>query len=83
MDEETITPTQQLLYPQKKVCRRPVVVRVHVRVIVRTVVRVCRDFLVFELQVTFLKGFLLNLADGLPWQRSRHPIVFILLESKL
>ena len=56
---------------------------VHVRVIVRVVVRVRRDFLVFELQATFLKGFLLNLAGVLLWQRSHHPVVLVLLELKL
>ena len=54
---------------------------VRVRVIVR--VRVRRDFLVFELQGTSLKGFLLNLAGALLWQRSHHPVVLVLLESKL
>ena len=58
-----------------------VVVRARVRAVVR--VRVRRDFLVFELQATFRKGFLLNLAGVLLWQRSRHPIVLVLLESKL
>ena len=29
-----------------------------------------RDFLVFNLQATFLLGFLLNFASGLLWQRS-------------
>ena len=50
---------------------------VHVRVVVR------RDFLVFDLQATILKGFLLHLAGGLLWQRSRHPVVLVLQESKL
>ena len=51
--------------------------------VVRVIVRVRRDFLVFELQATFLKGFLLNLAGALLWQRSHHPVVLVLLESKL
>ena len=50
-------------------------------VIVR--VRVCRDFLVFNLQATFLLGFLLNFASGLLWQRSGHPIILVAQESKL
>ena len=54
-----------------------------VRFIVRVVVGVRRDFLVFELQATFLKEFLLNLAGALLWQISRHPVVLVLLESKL
>ena len=64
-------------------CTVVVRVRVIVRVIVRVVVHVRRDFLVFELQATFLKGFLLNLAGALLWQRSHHPVVLVLLESKL
>ena len=60
-----------------------VVVRVVVRVRAVVRIRVRRDFLVFKLQATFLKGFLLNLAGVLLWQRSRHPIVLVLLESKL
>ena len=37
----------------------------------------------FNLQATFLLGFLLNFASGLLWQRSGHPIVWIGQESKL
>ena len=47
------------------------------------IVRVRRDFLVFNLQATFLLGFLLNFASGLLWQRSGHPIVLVGQESKL
>ena len=39
--------------------------------------RVRRDFLVFNLQATFLLGFLLNFASALLCQRSGHPIVFV------
>ena len=46
-------------------------------------VPVCGDFLVFNLQATFLLGFLLNLASGLLWQRSGHPILLVAQESKL
>ena len=50
----------------------------------RTVIfRIRRDFLVFNLQATFLFGFLLNFASGLLWQRSGHPFVFVGQESKL
>ena len=37
----------------------------------------------FNLQATFLLGFLLNFTSGLPWQRSGHPIVLVGQESKL
>ena len=47
------------------------------------IVRVRRDFLVFNLQATFLLGFILNFASGLLWQRSGHPIILVSLESKL
>ena len=47
------------------------------------IVRVRRDFLLFNLQATFLLGFLLNFAIGLLWQRSGHPIVLVGQESKL
>ena len=60
-----------------------VVVRIRAVVCVRAVVRVRRDFLVFELQITFLKGFLLNFAGGFLWQRSRHLALLALPESKL
>ena len=46
-------------------------------------VHVRTDFLVFNLQATFLLGFLLNFASGLLWQRSGHPIVLVGQESKL
>ena len=42
-----------------------------------------RDFCVFNLQATFLLGFLLNFASGLLWQRSGHPIVLVGQELKL
>ena len=42
---------------------------------------VCRDFLVFNLQATFLLGFLLNFANGFLWQRSGHPILLVAQES--
>ena len=45
------------------------------------IVRVRRDFLVFNLQATFLLGFLLNFASGLLWQKSDHPIVLVGQES--
>ena len=38
---------------------------------------------VFNLQATFLLGFLLHFASGLLWQRSGHPIVLVAQESKL
>ena len=47
------------------------------------IIRVCRDFLVFNLQATFLLGFLLNFACGLLWQRSGHPIILVAQESEL
>ena len=47
------------------------------------IVRVRRDFLVFNLQATLLFGFLLTFASGLLWQRSGHPIVLVAQESKL
>ena len=47
------------------------------------IVCVRRDFPVFNLQVTFVFGFLLNFASGLLWQRSGHSIVFVAQESKL
>ena len=47
------------------------------------IIRVRRDFLVFNQQATFLLGFLLNFASGLLWQRSGHPIVLLAQESKL
>ena len=47
------------------------------------IVRVRRDFLVFNLQATILLGFLLNFASGLLWQRSGHPIVLVGQESKM
>ena len=37
----------------------------------------------FNLQATFLLGFLLNFASGLLWQKSGHPIVLVGQESKL
>ena len=37
----------------------------------------------FNLQATFLLGFLLNFASGLLWQRSGHPILMVAQESKL
>ena len=42
----------------------------------------------FNLQATFVLGFLLNFASGLLWQRSGHPIiglgpVLVAKESKL
>ena len=40
-------------------------------------------FLVFNLQATFLLGFLLNFASGLLWQRSGHPILLVAQELKL
>ena len=40
-------------------------------------------FLVFNVQATFLLGFLLNLASGFLWQGSGHPIVLVAQESKL
>ena len=40
-------------------------------------------FLVFNLQVTFLLGFILNFASGLLLQRSCHPILLEPQESKL
>ena len=40
------------------------IVRIHVH----------RDFLAFNVQATFLFRFLLNLASGLLWQRSGHPV---------
>ena len=49
----------------------------------KVIVRVRRDFLVFNLQATFLLGFLLNFASGLLWQRSDHPIVLVGQEPKL
>ena len=52
-------------------------------VIIRVRTRVHRDFLVFNLQPTFLWGFILNFASGLLWQRSGHPIVLVSQESKL
>ena len=39
--------------------------------------------LVFNLQATFLLGFLLNFASGLLWQISGHPIVLVGQESKV
>ena len=47
------------------------------------IVRMRRDFLVFNLQDTFLWGFLLNFASGLLWQRSGHSIVLVGQKSKL
>ena len=47
------------------------------------IIRVRRDFLVFNLQATCLLGFLLNFASGLLWQKSGHPIVLVAQESKL
>ena len=47
------------------------------------IIHVCRDFLVFNLQATFLLGFLLNFASGLLWQRFGHHIVLVDQESKL
>ena len=38
---------------------------------------------VFNIQATFLLGFLLNLASGLLWQRSGHPILLVGQELKL
>ena len=50
----------------------------------RTVlIRVRRDFLVFNLQATFLLRFLLNFASGLLLQRSGHPSILVGQESKL
>ena len=40
-------------------------------------------FLVFNLQATFLLGFLLNFASGLLCQRSGHPILLVAQEVKL
>ena len=37
----------------------------------------------FNLQATFLLGFLLNFASGLLLQRSGHPIILVAQESKL
>ena len=37
----------------------------------------------FNLQATFLLGFLLNLASHLLWQRSGHPILLVAQESQL
>ena len=37
----------------------------------------------FNLQATFLLGFLLNFANGLIWQRSGHPILLVAQEPKL
>ena len=37
----------------------------------------------FNLQATFLLGFLLNFACGLLLQRSNHPIILVAQESKL
>ena len=51
--------------------------------IVTVIVRVRRDFLMFNLQATFLLGFLLNFASGLLWQRSGYLIVLVGQESKL
>ena len=42
-------------------------------------IQVRRDYLVFNLQATFL----LNFASGLLWQRSGHPIILVAQESKL
>ena len=47
------------------------------------IVRVRRDFLVFNLQAIFLLGFLLNFTSGLLLQLSGHPIVLVGQESKL
>ena len=46
-------------------------------------VRVRRDVLVFNLQATFLLGFLINFASGLQWQRSGHSIILVAQKSKL
>ena len=45
--------------------------------------RIRRDFLVFNLQATFIFGFLLNFASGLLWERTGHHIVLVAQESKL
>ena len=45
--------------------------------------RIRRDFLVFNLQASFLLGFLLNFASGFLWQRSGHSILLVAQESKL
>ena len=37
----------------------------------------------FNLQATFLLGFLLNFASDLLWQGSDHPIILVAQESKL
>ena len=37
----------------------------------------------FNLQATFLLGFVLNFASGLLWQRSGHPIIVVAQESDL
>ena len=47
------------------------------------IIHVHRDFLVFNLQATFLLGFLKNFPSGLLWQRSGHPILLVAQESKL
>ena len=51
--------------------------------IVTVIDRVRRGFLMFNLQATFLLGFLLNFASGLLWQRSGYLIVLVGQESKL
>ena len=52
-------------------------------VIVRVCIRVPRDFLVLNLQATFLLGFLLSFESGLLWQRFGHPILLVAQEAKL
>ena len=53
-------------------------------VIVGISICVRRDFRVFNLySATFLFGFLLNLTNGLLWQRSGHPILLVAQELKL
>ena len=42
-----------------------------------------QKFLAFNLQATFLLGFLLNFASGLLWQRSGHPLVMVAQKLKL
>ena len=49
-------------------------------VIICTQVR--RNF-VFNLQATFLFGFLLNFASGLLWQKSDPPVLLVAQELKL
>ena len=48
-----------------------------------TVVCVCRHFLVFNLQATFLFGFLLNFRSHFLFQRSGHSILLLAQELKL